>query len=297
MTLAQLLVPPRVVFGVEKDAWASAPAAAARLDSGHPLIRAVREAARQATAPRELAIVPGVRLLDLGGGNESGDADEAAQPRPGLLLGLPAEQAGAERISQATWIAWGLSVPSVNLFLAPALRRACSGVGKRPVPAELDAVMESREFRTARVASRVAVEDALTPLSYRIYLDTPVAEVQQLMVRRGLAAVPVVGRNREVLGVVTDGDVMPHVLPRQEGDATALADEPVLAARDVMTRSVLCVGADEPLLGACRSMVARGASRLPVVREGELVGFLERASVLRAFGGAVATDKPAQGKA
>lgn len=294
MTLAQMLVPPRFVFGVEKDAVASLPAVAAPLDPSHPLNRAVRGAARQATAPRDLAISSGVRLLDLGVAADEGG--EAAQSRPGMLLGLPAERSGAERVSRVAWIAWGLPVPAVNLFLVPALRRACSGIGKGPTRGELDEIMESREFATARVASRVAVEDALTPLSYRIYPDTPVAEVQQLMVRRGLAAVPVVGKNREVLGVITDGDVMPHVLPRQEGDG-ALAGEPAVAARDVMTRSVLCVGADDPLLGACRSMVARGVGQLPVVREGELVGFLERASVLRAFDGAAATAKPARGKA
>lgn len=294
MTLAQMLVPPRVVFGVEKDAGASLPAAAARLDPSHPLSRAVRGAARQATPARDLAISSGVRLLDLGVAGD--DGGEAAQAKPGMLLGLPAERSPAERVSCVAWIAWGLPVPAVNLFLVPALRRACSGIGKGPTRGELDEIMESREFATARVASRVAVEDALTPLSYRIYPDTPVAEVQQLMVRRGLAAVPVVGKNREVLGVITDGDVMPHVLPRQEGDG-ALAGEPAVAARDVMTRSVLCVGADDPLLGACRSMVARGVGQLPVVREGELVGFLERASVLRAFDGAAAAAKPARGKA
>ena len=296
MTLAQLLVPPRVLFGVEKNAWASLPAAAARLDPGHPLHQAVRRAARSGAAPRDLALARGVRLLDLGGANGGDDGGRSGQTRPGLLLGMPTERAGPERVSDATWIAWGLPVPSVNLFLAPALRRACLGLGKEPVRSELDEIMRSREFATTRVASRVAVEDALTPLSYRIYPDTPVAEVQQLMVRRGLAAVPVVGRNREVLGVITDGDVVPHVLPRQEGD-DGFAGESALAARDVMTRSVLCVGADEPLLDASRSMVARGVGQLPVVREGELIGFLERASVLRAFGGAVAADKPAQARA
>lgn len=292
MTLAQLLVPPRVLFGVEKNAWASLPAAAAQLDPGHALHRAVRRAARSGAPPRDLALARRVRLLDLGGGNGGDDGDRSNQAEPGLLLGAPAERAGVEHVSDATWIAWGLPVPSVNLFLAPALRRACAGLGKGPVRRELDEIIQSREFATARIASRVAVEDALTPLSYRIYPDTPVAEVQQLMARRGLAAVPVVGRNREVLGVITDGDVVPHVLPRQEGE-DGLAGESALAARDVMTRSVLCVGADEPLLDACRSMVARGVGQLPVVREGELIGFLERASVLRAFGGGVAADKPA----
>lgn len=295
MTLAQLLVPPRMVVGVEKDAWASLPLAAVALGPNHPLTRAVRRAGRTGATPRHLALVPGVGLLDLGA-EDGGDQSGSARPGPGLLLGLPTDRPGGERVSHVTWIAWGLPVPSVNLFLAPALRRACSGFGKGPARDELEEIMGSREFETARVAFRVAVEDALTPLSYRIYPDTPVAEVQQLMVRRGLAAVPVVGRNREVLGVITEEDVVPHVLPRQESEG-GFANESALAARDVMTRSVLCVGADEPLLGACRSMVARGVGQLPVVREGEMVGFLERASVLRAFGDAVAADTSVRGKA
>ena len=54
-----------------------------------------------------------------------------------------------------------------------------------------------------------------------------------------------------------------------------------LRARDVMTRSVLCVSEDQSLVDAATMMVNRGVDQLPVVREGELVGFLTRDAILR----------------
>ena len=54
-------------------------------------------------------------------------------------------------------------------------------------------------------------------------------------------------------------------------------------ARDVMTRSVLCVSEDQTLVDVASLMVNRDVEQLPVVREGELVGFVTREAVLRAL--------------
>jgi CBS domain-containing protein len=52
-----------------------------------------------------------------------------------------------------------------------------------------------------------------------------------------------------------------------------------------MTRSVLCVSEDQALSEAANMMVNRDVEQLPVVREGELVGFVTRESILRALHG------------
>ena len=52
-----------------------------------------------------------------------------------------------------------------------------------------------------------------------------------------------------------------------------------------MTRSVLCVSEDQALTEAANMMVNRDVEQLPVVREGELVGFVTRDSILRALYG------------
>ena len=56
-----------------------------------------------------------------------------------------------------------------------------------------------------------------------------------------------------------------------EGRDPELDDIP--RARDLMTRTVLCVSEDQGLVDAANMMVNRDVEQLPVVREGELVGF------------------------
>lgn len=134
------------------------------------------------------------------------------------------------------------------------------------------------------------VEDALTPLRYRIYPDTPLEEVLDLMIRRELLTLPVVGESLEVLGIISVGDVLRHVLPGgAAGEGAEGAGEgelqPEALARDVMTRTVMCVAEDQSLQEVARLMVNRDVDQLPVVREGEFVGFLTRHAILsRLFG-------------
>lgn len=128
------------------------------------------------------------------------------------------------------------------------------------------------------------VEDAFEAVQYRVYPETPLSEVVDLMIRRAVRAIPVVGERYEVLGIITTGDALGHVLrdtpgDEQEGDS---GREP-LTARDVMTRAVLCVSESQPLLDAARMMVNRKVEQLPVVRDGELVGLITRDAILGAL--------------
>lgn len=144
-----------------------------------------------------------------------------------------------------------------------------------------------KELMETELHERLVVEDVMTPLSYRIYPDTPLSEVVDLMVRRDLRAVPVVGERLEVLGIITNGDILSHLLPRRrtgEGDE-GQADQKPLLARDVMTRTVMCVSEDQSLLEAANLLVNKAVEQVPVVREGEMVGFLNRDTILRTLFG------------
>ncbi len=123
------------------------------------------------------------------------------------------------------------------------------------------------------------VEDALKPGQYRVYADTPLAEVVDLMVRRELRAVPVVGERYEVLGIITSGDALDRVLNERSG----APDREELLARDVMTRAVRCVSEDQLLDEAAHTMGHRAVEQLPAARAGESIGFVTRDTILRAF--------------
>lgn len=140
----------------------------------------------------------------------------------------------------------------------------------------------------AEIHPRYLVEDALLPVKYRVYPDTPVDEVLDLMVRREIRAVPVVGDRYEVLGILTSGDALQHLIRkgRPGGPEDRGSDRGErLVARDVMSRSVLCVSEDQILTEAANMMVNRDVEQLPVVREGELIGFVTRESILRVLYG------------
>ena len=145
--------------------------------------------------------------------------------------------------------------------------------------------MESRQ------SGELSVEQAFEAVKYRVYPETPMTEVIDLMVRRGVHAVPVVGEQYEVLGIITTGDALDRVLRDGLGeDEDDRDDREALTARDVMTRAVLCVSETQPLVDAARMMVNRNVEQLPVVRDGELIGLITRDAVL----GALHTDRDDQ---
>jgi CBS domain-containing protein len=127
------------------------------------------------------------------------------------------------------------------------------------------------------LAGSLRVADALVPTSYRVFPETPVDEVLDLMARKGVPAVAVVGESLQVVGILTAGDGLRLFLER--------GTQPEVATRDVMTRAVLCVTEDQELADAARTMVTRNLRQLPVIRDGEMVGFLTRESVLRTLYG------------
>ncbi len=152
------------------------------------------------------------------------------------------------------------------------------------------ATLQVRDLMDTDLFGALLVSDALSPVSYRIYPDTPLPEVLDLMARRGVQALPVVGPAYEVLGLISSRDALGQMVKRigvSEGDIEP--DDSVMA-RDVMSRSVLCVEEDQTLLEAARLMVNKGFERLPVVRSGELIGFVTEETALRMLSGALHQD-------
>lgn len=105
-----------------------------------------------------------------------------------------------------------------------------------------------------------------------------------ILARRRLRAVPVIDGEGHVLGMLTDGLLMRRLLPgleRAEAGERGARGAHAGEVRDIMERAVMCVKEDEPLANVVRLMLDREIERLPVVREGQLVGFLTRGDIIR----------------
>ena len=278
--LGKLIADPGVAVGTAADPWECLTAGAVDLPDHHAAIAAAVMVARARVRPHRTPLAARLDLMNLGG--DAGD--------PSLIFLLTPKGGARNADYRGTWVVWGLPRPSVNLLLGPALKGLASATGEPPQPETALQIIGSMRFSDIDMEMDVTVGHVLQPLVYRIYPDAPMHEVQYLMLRRGLATIPVVGKDHEMLGVIAVSDVLSHILPGSEGSAERRS----LTARDIMKRTVLCVSEGESLVEASRSMIARQVSRLPVVREGRLVGFLDRATVLRAFADTLVIPSTAQ---
>lgn len=151
--------------------------------------------------------------------------------------------------------------------------------------ASADEIRGLRRLMDAELIETLQVEHVMSPLNYRVFADTPLIEVVDLMARRGLQALPVVGEGMQVLGMVTAGEALRYALQRKARGREETGERTAATARDVMSRSVMCVSEDQELVDVAQLMINKDAGQLPVVREGEIVGILTRDAVLGALFG------------
>lgn len=156
------------------------------------------------------------------------------------------------------------------------------------------AVLEIPQIREITIEPRLRVRDVMTQRVYRTTPDAPVQDVLDLVADHRLRAVPVVGADRQVVGMVTDRDLLRHFLPEVQRPADARAASwAEVRVRDVMSRSVICVSEDQALAEVTSMLVSKDIERLPVVHEGQLTGFLTRGDILRkVFGFAASPVEP-----
>jgi CBS domain-containing protein len=126
--------------------------------------------------------------------------------------------------------------------------------------------------------------------------DTPIRAAAALLTGRGFTALPVVDGDGEVVGIVTEADLLRG---RVRHDARSLVDEelattPPTRIADVMTTQVLTTTPVTDVADLVQTMQALGIRSVPVVRPGEgLVGIISRRDVLSTFArsdAAVAAD-------
>ena len=146
------------------------------------------------------------------------------------------------------------------------------------------------------------VRDVMTRDVASVVATAPLAEAVELLVQRGIKAVPVLDEERHVVGIITGGDLLARGrlglrLSVQQDLSQEEFAEQLLALRtagqtirEVMTPNPLTIGPDASLDEAIHLMVTRNLKRLPVAdSQGRLAGILSRTDVLRQL---AATPEP-----
>ena len=138
-------------------------------------------------------------------------------------------------------------------------------------------------------------KDVMTTPVVTVSPETPIAEIAKRLLQRRISAVPVVDTEGRPVGIVSEGDLMRR--PEAAGvrhsswwlsliaEPETQAHEYVKAhgghARDVMTHAVTTVTEEASLEEIATLLEKHRIKRVPVVRDGKVVGIVSRANLLQ----------------
>src|SRR5579864_9707198 len=153
------------------------------------------------------------------------------------------------------------------------------------------------------------VKDVMTPNVVCVGADEPVLKAARLMLQNRISGLPVIDKDGELVGIVTEGDFLrrselgtqrqrPKWLEFIVGPGK-LAEDYVHASgrkvEEIMTPEPCVVGEDVALEHVVELMERRRIKRLPVVRDGRLVGIVSRANLMHALASLAGEAQPSAG--
>lgn len=130
-----------------------------------------------------------------------------------------------------------------------------------------------------------------------VKVGTTIEEVARLLAEKNISGVPVVDEKGKLAGIVTHKDLLyKDMEPRLPAAVEILGGviylrgvhryneelKKLVATKveDIMTKDVATAREDAEIEEVARLMVDRGVNRIPVVREGALVGIVGRADIV-----------------
>jgi CBS domain-containing protein len=137
--------------------------------------------------------------------------------------------------------------------------------------------------------------DVMTRTVITVNEQAPIAEALQLMLGKAISGLPVVNCNDHLVGIITEGDLLRRAELATERHIAwwkNLLFGPWYSAEEyvrtnarsvgsVMTRETLCIAEDTPVSMIVRMMEQGHVKRLPVMKDGKVIGIVSRRDVLR----------------
>ena len=143
--------------------------------------------------------------------------------------------------------------------------------------------------------------DVMTTNVITVSPETTVQEVAKILSERGVSGVPVVDAGNQLVGIVSEGDLLHRAETGTERrlqkrrswwlDSLAAEEEAARAyvkahgqkVRDIMSRDVISVSDTTDLAEVAMALETKLIKRVPVLRDGKLVGIISRANLVRAL--------------
>ena len=141
------------------------------------------------------------------------------------------------------------------------------------------------------------IGDVMTAPAVTVPVDASFTEIVEALLAHGISGLPVVDEDGRLAGIVTEADLISKEAygSRRRRALELVADyfrgqDPQWVrkaagrtARDVMTADVTTTSPDDDITAVARRMVESHYKRLPVVKDGRVVGIVSRHDLLRPF--------------
>jgi CBS domain-containing protein len=156
--------------------------------------------------------------------------------------------------------------------------------------------------------------DVMTTDVITVDPDMTVQDLAKLLAERGISGAPVVDSSGRLVGIISEGDLLHraeigtarrHRIRRRSWWLDHFASDLASArdyvrshgrtVRDAMTHDVVTVTEDTELADVAALLEAKRIKRVPVMRDGKVVGIISRANIVRALG-ATKEAPPRQGE-
>lgn len=107
------------------------------------------------------------------------------------------------------------------------------------------------------------------------YEDTPISKIAEDLIHSRWTGMPVIDQNDRVIGMVSEQDLL------RAFRGTRLLEE--IKVKEIMTRPPIMITEETTLAEASKIMENAHIHRLPVVKDGALLGTVTRHDLLRAW--------------
>jgi CBS domain-containing protein len=140
------------------------------------------------------------------------------------------------------------------------------------------------------------INEIMIPSVKTVRADQAIRNVAIIICTNHISGIPVVDDEGKVVGVISEKDIIKAMYP----DYTEFHNDPlrsrdfeeteeryenllVRKVEDLMSRNVLSITSDAPILKAASLMILKKIRRLPVIDQGKLVGIVSQGDIHQAI--------------
>lgn len=145
------------------------------------------------------------------------------------------------------------------------------------------------------IASDIMQENVIT-----VTEDMTIEEVARLLVEKDISGVPVVDKENNLKGIISEGDLIYKDKQIHIPAVVNILDSAIYVeslkrfkeelrkitayqVKDMMTREVISVAEDTPIDEIATIMIEKRINRVPVLEHGKLVGIITRQNILKSM--------------